>query len=202
MTPIEIQDKYGLLPAEFPIWSAIVIRIYHTWDDLLKARSSMLKCGEWMAIFGESDSFPVAVCRADEGFQPSTSNSILRIPRKIQLFTVKQVSKTLEVIPEEMPKFPIIWDERGDDTVQLCHGKVCRVRVVEVIKGPKKSPIWLYYGLISKLEWDPGQMYWPDFKEFLKYTSKQGRELLQRQVKIPNVVEQKWSGVLPNNYKL
>ena len=45
-------------------------------------------------------------------------------------------------------------------------------------------------------------MHWPDSKEFLKYSLKQGRELLQRQARIPNVVEWKWSGVLPDNYKL
>ena len=78
-----------------------------------------------MAIFGDLDSLPLAVYRADEGFQPSASNSTLRIPWKIQLFTVKQISKTLEEIPEDMPKFPIIWDERGDDMVQLYREKKC-----------------------------------------------------------------------------
>ena len=73
---------------------------------------------------------------------------------------------------------------------------------MEVVKGPKKASIWLYYGMISKLEWDPGRMSWPDSKEFMKFSSKQGRELLQHQVRIPNVVERKWGGVLPANYKL
>ena len=152
MTPTEIQDKYGLLPAELPVWSALVVCIYHTWDDLLRASSKRINCREWIAIFGEEDSLPLAVCRADEGFQPSTGYNTLRIPRKIQLFTVKQLSKTLEAILEDMSKFPIVWDERGDDTIQLCRGKVCRVRVLEMVKGPKKKSSWLYYGAISRLE--------------------------------------------------
>ena len=45
-------------------------------------------------------------------------------------------------------------------------------------------------------------MHWPKDKEFMKYTSNQGRKLLRRQAKIPNIVEKKWSGVLPTNYKL
>ena len=56
--------------------------------------------------------------------------------------------------------------------------------------------------LTSKLDWDPGRMFWSDSKEFLKYSSKQGRELLQQHTRVPNVVGRKWRGVLPDNYKL
>ena len=202
MTPLEVQENFGLLPVEFPTWSVVVTRLYHTWDDLLKSRSRKINCGEWLAIFGDMDSAPLAVCRAEEGFQPSTGTSMVRIPHKTQLFTVKQALKSLEEIPGDTPKFPTTWDEFGDDTIQLYRNTVCRLRILEVIKGPKKASIWLYYRMISKLDWDPGRMYWPEAKEFMKYSSKQGRELLQRQARIPNVVERKWPGVLPANYKL
>ena len=79
---------------------------------------------------------------------------------------------------------------------------MCRVRVLEAIKGPKKSSIWWYYGPISKLIWDPGRLQWPEAKEFMKYTSNQGRDLLRRQTITPNVVERKWAGISPTNYKL
>ena len=202
MTPREAQENFGLLPTEFPVWSVLVARIYHTWDDLLKARSGKINCREWLAIFEDTDNLPLVVCRAEGGFQPSIGNSTLTIPHKIQLFTVKHVSKLLEEIPSDMPKFSITWDELGEDTVQVCRCIVCRVRILEVIKGPKKTTIWLYYGLTSKLEWNPGCMYWSDSKEFMKYSSKQGRELSQHQARILNVVERKWRGVLPDNYKL
>ena len=202
MNPLEVQENFGLLSKEFPAWSGIVIRLYHTWADLLKANSKKINCGEWLAVFGDLDSVPLAIYRTEEGFQPSTSISTVRIPSKTQLFMVKMASKSLEEIQGDSPKFSTIWDELGDDMVQLCRGKVCRVRVVEVIKGPKKTPIWLYYGMISKLDWDPGRMCWLEAKEFMKYSSKQGRELLQRQARIPNVVEKKWARVLPANYKL
>ena len=178
MTPLEVQENFGVLPAEFPMWSEVVACLYHTWDDLLKSKSRKLNCKEWLAIYGDPDSLPLVVCRAEEGFQPSIGTSMVRIPCKIQLFTVKQASKSLEEIPVDTPKFPTTWDEYGDDIVQLCRGLVCRVRILEVIKGPKKASIWLYYRLISKLEWDPRRMYWPEAKEFMKYSSKQGRELL------------------------
>ena len=202
MTPLEVQENFGLLLVEFPMWSAVVARLYRTWDDLLKSSSRKLNCGEWLAIYGDPDSLPLVVCRVEEGSQPSTGTNMVRIPRKTQLLSVEQPSKSLEEIPGDTPKFPTIWDEYGDDTVQLCRGLVCRVRILEVIKGPKKASIWLYYRPISKLEWDPGCMYWPEAKEFMKYTSKQGRELLRRQARIPNVVERKWPGVLPANHKL
>ena len=36
----------------------------------------------------------------------------------------------------------------------------------------------------------------------MKFLSNQGRELLRRNTTIPNVVERKWPGILPANYKL
>ena len=30
MTPLEVQDNFGLLPTEFPAWSVVVTRLYHT----------------------------------------------------------------------------------------------------------------------------------------------------------------------------
>ena len=45
-------------------------------------------------------------------------------------------------------------------------------------------------------------MLWPEAKEFMKFTSKQGRESLLRHNRIPNVVDRKWFGVLPAYYKL
>ena len=187
MNPLEVQGKFGLLTAELQIWAGVVIRLYHTWADLLKASSKKIECGEWVAVFGDLDCAPLAVCKTKEGFQPSTGFSVVKIPSKTQLFTIKLASKLLDVFPGDSPKFPVIWDERGDDTLQVCRGTVCRVRVLEVIKGPKKTPILLYYGMIRKLDWDPGRMYWPEAKEFMRYLSKQGRELLQRQARIPNV---------------
>ena len=118
MTPLEVQENFGLLPAEFPVSTTVVACLYRTWEDLLKSSSRRLDCGEWMAIYGDSDSLlPLVVYRAEEGFQPSVGTSMVRIPRKTQLFTVKQSSKTLEEIPVDTSKFPTTWDEYGDDIV-------------------------------------------------------------------------------------
>ena len=176
MNPLEVQINYGLLIEEFTAWSVVITRLHHTWEDLLKASSKKISCGEWLAVFADLNSAPVVVCKAEEGFQPLTGISTVRIPHKTQLFSVKLASKSLEEIPGDTSKFPTVWDERRDDTVQVCCGTVCRVRVLEVLKGPKKASIWLYYRLINNLDWDPGRMQWPEAKEFMKFMSKQGRE--------------------------
>ena len=156
-----------------------------------------------MAIFDDSGgSMPVVVCRAEEGFQPTVGTGVFKIPSKTQLFTVKQASMTLEETAGDTLNLLSTWDDIGNDTVQLCRGTMHRVRVMEAIKGPKKTTIWWYYGPTSKLVWDPGRLQWPEAKEFTKFSSNQGRELLRSQTRIPSVVEKKWPGILPANYKL
>ena len=203
LTPPEAQEKFGLLPPEFPVWSVVVAHLDSMWENLIRTSPRKLTYGEWMAIYGDAgDLLPIVVCRAEEDFQPVVGTCMIKIPHKTQLFKVKWLSKTLEEILGDSLKLSTVWDEHGDDTVQLCCGTVCRVRVLEAIKGPKKSSIWWYYGPISKLVWDPHRMQWLEAKDFMKYTSNQGRELLRRQTNMPNVVEKKWARVLPTNYKL
>ena len=203
LTPLEAQMKFELLPGKFTVWSEVVAHLYQIWSNLLRSSPRKLACREWLAIYGDADSLlPIVVCRADEGFQPETRTSMVKIPCNSQLYKVKRSSKTLEEITNDDLLLPTTWDEYGDDTVQLCFSLVYRVRVLEATKGPKKTAIWWYYGPISKLVWEPGRLHWPKAKDFMKFTSNQGRELLQCQASIPNVVEKKWAGVLPTNYKL
>ena len=102
---------------------------------------------------------------------------MIRIPRKIRIFNVKRISKSLDDLLEDSVAFSIAWDEIGDDTVKQCFGFVARVRVVEVVRGPKKVTIFLYYGVVGKLEWDPNRYCSPETKSFMNYTSTLGREL-------------------------
>ena len=107
MTPLEVQENFGLLPAEFLVWTAAVSCLYQTWKDVLKFSSRRLDYGEWLAIYGDTDSLlPLMVCGAEEGFQPFVGTNMVRIPRKAQLFAVKQSSKTLEEIPDDTSRFP------------------------------------------------------------------------------------------------
>ena len=139
----EVQEKYGLLPIEAPAWSEVITRLYNMWGILIRSSLRKINCGEWLAIFGDAgDPLSIVVCRAEEGFQLAVGTSMVKIPHKTQLFKVKWLSKTLEEISSDSLKLPTVWDEYGDDTVQLCCGTVCRVRVLETIKGPKKSSIW------------------------------------------------------------
>ena len=203
LTPPEAQEKFGLLPPEFSAWSTVVTHLDRMWGNLIRFSPRKLTCGEWMAIFDDvGDLVPTVVCRAKEGFQPVVGTYTVKIPHKVQLFKIKWMSRTLEEIPSDSLNLPSAWGEFGEDTVQLCCGTVCRVRVLEAIKGPKKTSIWWYYGPISKLVWDPGRRQWPEAKNLMKYTSNQGRELLRQRTNTPNVIVKKWVGILPSDYKL
>ena len=84
LTPLEAQVKFGLLPDEFPIWSEVVARLYRIWDNLLRTSPRKLVCREWLAIYGDADSLlPIVVRREEEGFQPETGTSMVKIPRKM-----------------------------------------------------------------------------------------------------------------------
>lgn len=65
----------------------------------------------------------------------------------------------------------------------------------------------LYYGRIDKLDWDPDRLEWPvDERKkptpLMSFTSKLGREILKKKIVVPNPVTRKWSGVLPQAFRL
>jgi hypothetical protein len=82
-------------------------------------------------------------------------------------------------------------------------GIVARVRVAEVVKGPKKVCINLFYGKMKSLGWDPNKFRWNASTPFMRFSTKLGRELLKARHDIPNVAVRKWHGILPadHNFK-
>ena len=143
LSPPEAQEKFNLLPVELPIWAEVVIRLHRRWRNLLRSSSRKINCGEWLAIFGDTaGSMPIVVCKVVEGFQPEVGAGSVKIPRSTQLFSVKQSSMTLEETSGDSLNLPALWDDLGNDTVQLCYGAIHKVRVLEATKGPKKTTIW------------------------------------------------------------
>ena len=51
MTPIEVQDRFGLLPIEVPMWAATLIQLYQKWEGIIRQSSRQIQCGEWLGIF-------------------------------------------------------------------------------------------------------------------------------------------------------
>lgn len=63
----------------------------------------------------------------------------------------------------------------------------------------------MFCGRIDKLEWDPGRLFWPRrnvLSPFMSFLARIGRDLLQQRYVAPSVIERKWQGVLPLNYRL
>ena len=186
MTPIEVQEKFELLPSEIPLWAAYVACLYQTWGGVLRKSSRRLQYSKWLAIYEESASaLPLVVCRVEEGFQPSIGTGIVRIPQKRKIYVVKPMLKSLEELPENAPFLSTTWDDKCDDLLYQCFGYAIRVRMIEVLKGPKKESILLFHGPTSKLDWGPALFQWPKSKPFMSYSSKLGRELLRGQAKVP-----------------
>jgi hypothetical protein len=93
------------------------------------------------------------------------------------------------------------WDMQGEDLESPVRGIVKRVRVITVVRGPKKISTNLFYGRSDMLDWDPKRYQWNSLVLFMSYTSKIGRNLLKQRHVIPNVVVRKWQGVLPATFK-
>jgi hypothetical protein len=145
---------------------------------------------------------------------------VWQLPRHLQLFSILPVSKSLA-------KTECREDCRQDGVpCAQIHGRLCRVRVIEVVRGPKKEAIPLFYGKTQQLESDPAKFSWPkqapvrDHRRaaqrasqgrdpppvapvpIMKYSAKMGRELLNKRHDIPNPVVRKWGGILVHIHKL
>ena len=46
ITPLEVQENFGLLLAQYLVWTAAISCLYQTWEDVLKFSSRRLDCGE------------------------------------------------------------------------------------------------------------------------------------------------------------
>lgn len=51
-------------------------------------------------------------------------------------------------------------DHRGEDLIKTFKGLVRRVRIVPVVRRPKKKEFLLFYGRVDQLEWDPKRYMW------------------------------------------
>ena len=84
----------------------------------------------------------------------------------------------------------------------MLFGTMHRVRVSPITHEPKKEVTQLYYGKTAHLEWDLERLAWPGNMQFTMYTSKLVRQWLAGRHVIPDVVENKWRGILPQGFRL
>jgi hypothetical protein len=76
-----------------------------------------------------------------------------------------------------------------------------KVRVVEMIRGPKKRKVLLFYGRIKDLRWDPDMYTWPGQQPLMSYNTKLGRDLLRKSKPPLRLAQDKWPNMLPPNFE-
>lgn len=202
MTPWEVQQAFGLPITEFGAWEVATANAWQAWRPIiLKQQSPIAK--EWVGVFSDNlVELPTLVCQTNEDFLPKPGPGFHNIPLKLITYVVRPQSASLVEIPWESRLSAATYDSRGDGAITVIAGCIRRVRVIEVKKGPKKLPVLLYYGKTQDLLWDPARYFWPDRVPLMSYTTSLGRKFLLKTHKVPDVVEKKWSGVLPVTYKL
>lgn len=109
------------------------------------------------------------------------------------IWEVQHVSQTL------MPS-SLNWINLRDGGKKI-EGLPVRVRIQEVTRGQKKHPILMYYGRIKDLIFDTQRIRWPNNMTFLQYSTKTGRDILEKRHPPLQLARSKWQGVLADNFK-
>jgi hypothetical protein len=192
-------EKFGLLRMEHGAWTGVIDSLSTIWAGLLGGAKPTVDPQEWLGLFCEpDDGFPKFVLLA--GNNPELVVGLAaqawKIPLCTKVFVVQPLSRSLVMAqlpetcrPNEVPCTRIF-------------GRLCRVRVSEVTRGPKKTAILICYSETQRLSWDPAKFSWPkqappqNYRRgaqhhgrnqgpitkapvpFLKYTAKMGRNLL------------------------
>ena len=89
------------------------------------------------------------VCHSNENYHPYIGLGIQHISMELPIHTIKGLSNNLV---ETLLNMRMVYDCGGEDRIIEVEGCVCRVWVVEVRRGPKKTSILLYYDHIEDLK--------------------------------------------------
>jgi hypothetical protein len=123
--------------------------------QLLLRSSPRPRNEEWIGLFPIQDAqSPVVVFQAKE------------IPNYAMHGTVQQLSFNdtqgcYTVMAKSRVLLPITAGQRIGRNVDVHHNFSripARVRVQDVLKGPRKKTIYLYYGKVQDLSWDPDRL--------------------------------------------
>ena len=198
----DAQVKFGLRESKKGAWDSAITQVRRVWKDLLRQQTTTV-VGEWIAVF-EDHVTPtqMLVCQTAEDYQPRLGTGVHTIPLGIPAYEVCLQLACLASIPFSARLSSSRYNKRGDDLVQELVGCLKCVRVVQVKRGPKKSIILLFYGKTQTLEWDPDRYEWPEEVHFMYFTTQSGRKILFKRHVIPAVVQKKWTGILPDTFKL
>jgi hypothetical protein len=199
----EGMERFGLTHGELGAWNECTRRLVDAWGPLLQDRNPVAAVGEWLGCFEEDvDTWPRIVLQVGPRMEHLRTDNLpidWWLPAGASLFTVLPISNCLEpVCAADTPH-----DGVGPDT--RIRGTLRRVRITSIKRGPQKKVVHLYYGRLDLLKWDPDRFLWAQGTKhtpFLDFTAALGRSLMRQRHVIPNLVEKKWQGVLPLNFRL
>jgi hypothetical protein len=115
--------------------------------------STRPKDDEWIGVFEHPGAeIPEVVYQGREARLCTISNQPqpITFTERNNFYFVMQRSRTLGMFVGN-----------GADGQQLqhnFHGFITRIRIKSVVKGPEKKVIFLYYGRVRDLDWDPARL--------------------------------------------
>jgi hypothetical protein len=154
-----VQAQFGLRDNESGTWDPAIDMLNRTWASLLRGINPLPDPKEWLGIFSDHpNELPLAIFQAGHGDSLRVSPELKRwwLPFHLTIFTVLPASRSLV---EARP--PIGLGANGARGTAL-FGKLARVRIVDLVRGPKKVSMRLFYGETQSLAWLLAKFNWPN----------------------------------------
>jgi hypothetical protein len=191
-------ERFGLLQTEFAGLDRIGRRLNMEGGRLLLCTSPRPGKEEWIGLFDPpTAAIPTVV------FQGQVFPNYV-ISQDVQTLVFDDTQGCFTVMPQSkvlLPASEVQQVDRRRGRRREYIGTPARVRVQSVAKGPRKKTILFYYGKIRELTWDPAKLKWPEGVEFLHYSTKLGRKLLQQRQPPLQLLRRKWSEALPGDFR-
>lgn len=155
----ELKERYGLLPQEEGAWAASIRNIQEYWEDIINTPRGNIQQGEWLGIYqAQEDLVPSIIWRALSNCSISEGSMIINIKQDARLFKISTSSSSLLLeIPKSSCPETLICPRNSTRRVYSLQGVVKRVRIIQVVRGPRKKEIFFHYGTVANLPWDPGR---------------------------------------------
>lgn len=198
LTVDEARVHFGLLPGEAGAWLTATRALQTYWGHFLTQAPPHAGNGEWIGWYPEEDGLlPLTIVKIQDF-------GVMRIGAPPQTWPGRFDGHSFVVLPSARilqahdPKSLMLRDAART-------GSFHRVRVVPIQCGPKKTEVFMFYGRVDQIRWDPLKYEWNDGLinvPLMSYSAKLGRKLLMNDHRVPNLVVRKWGGALPDDFRL
>jgi hypothetical protein len=192
----EVRRVFGLRNQELQSWDTLIQAMTRYWGAILINVDQWSSLGEWVGVFQNPDSSPDFVFQSPGGrnWQVETQSQDFYLSLD---YTVLNSTCYLVKVSEDLCLSQAVINLR-----ELESRITGTLRVAPITRGPKKVITNLYYGQMDQLEWDPNRFTWTGNVPFMIYTTKLGRQWLTNRHVLPDVVDRKWRGILPQGFRL